>query len=260
MQQKLISFLVIGLLSAFVLTSSSICIKLPAKNTKIKTDAFGNTYVINNNQIYKYNDVGVLQKKFSTKRYGKIDCIDVTNPLKICVYYKDFQQLLFLDNQLTQSNQAISLETLGYEQTLLTCSSMNNSFWLYDNQNNELVRFNQDLKTLVKTGNLKQLLGYNITPAYMMEHNGLLYLNCPKVGILQFDIYGTYSKTLPLLNITEFNIVNGQVFYFENHSLKEYQPQTFNTITKQFNDTLLKTVYWNNNKFFKVYADSVIIN
>lgn len=249
----------IFLCSFVIQTDEVVCVKFPQKNCTIKTDGFGNIYVINNDEITKYNSVGVAQKKFSTKRYGKIEFVDATNPLKILVYYKDFQQLLFLDNQMTASSDMISLEKIGYEQTSLVCSSTNNSFWVYDKQNNELLRFDSELKTLVKTGNLKRILDIEMKPNFIQEHNGYLYLNCPKEGILVFDIYGTFSKTIPLKELKEFNIVNGNVFYFENKALKEYQSLTFNTVEKKFNDTLIKTVYWQNNKFYKVYSDSLLV-
>jgi hypothetical protein len=223
------------------------------KRSHVEVDAFGNIYVINNDEIIKYNVDGVLQKKFSTKRYGKIDFVDAMNPLKVLVYYKDFQQILFLDNQLTASSNMISLESLGHEQSSLVCSSSNNSFWIYDKQNNELCRFDSELKSLVKTGNLKRILDVDIKPNYMQEHNNYVYLNCPNEGILVFDIYGTFYKTIPLKNLKEFNIVNGDVFYYDNHHLKQYQAQTFNTIEKQFSDTLISNVIWQNNKIYKVY-------
>ena len=74
-----------------------------------------------------------------------------------------------------------------------------------------------------------------------------------------FDIYGTFYKTIPLKNLKEFNIVNGDVFYYDNHSLKQYQAQTFNTIEKQFSDTLISNVIWQNNKIYKVYKDSLVV-
>lgn len=228
------------------------------KNAHIEIDAFGNIYVINTNEIIKYNSSGVLQKKFSTKRYGKIDFVDAMNPLKILVYYKDFQQILFLDNQMSASSDMISLESIGHEQTSLVCSSSNNSFWIYDKQNNELSRFDAELKSLVKTGNLKRILDIDIKPNYMQEHNNYLYLNCPNEGILVFDIYGTFYKTIPLKNLKEFNVVNGDVFYYDNHSLKQYQAQTFNTIEKQFSDSLISNIIWQNNKIYKVYPDSLV--
>jgi len=229
------------------------------KNSHVEIDAFGNIYVINDNEIVKYNVDGVLQKKFSTKRYGNIDFVDAMNPLKILVYYKDFQQILFLDNQLTASSNMISLESLGHEQSSLVCSSSNNSFWIYDKQNNELCRFDSELKSLVKTGNLKRILDVDMKPNYMQEHNNYVYLNCPSEGILVFDIYGTFYKTIPLKNLKEFNVVNGDVFYYDNYRLKQYQAQTFNTIEKQFTDTLISNVIWQNNKIYKIYQDSLVV-
>lgn len=250
---------VLGCSFVFQTSEPKIHIKFPEQKSNVEIDGFGNMYIINNNEIIKYNTVGVLQKKFSTKRYGKIDFVDAMNPLKILVYYKDFQQILFLDNQMTESSNMISIEKLGYEQTSLVCSSSNNSFWLYDKQNNELSRFDAELKSLVKTGNLKRILDIDIKPNFMQEHNNYIYLNCPNEGILVFDIYGTFYKTIPLKSLREFNVVNGDVFYFENHSLKQYQSQTFNTIEKAFSDTLIKTVYWQNNRFYKVYQDSLVV-
>lgn len=234
-------------------------IVFPEKTSHVEIDGFGNIYVINDNEIVKYNALGILQKKFSTKRYGKIDFVDAMNPLKLIVYFKDFQQIMFLDNQLTASSDMISVERIGYEQTSLVCSSANNSFWIYDKQNNELVRFDAELKSIVKTGNLKRILDIDMKPGFMMEHNNYVYLNCPNEGILVFDIYGTFYKTIPLKNLKEFNVVNGDVFYFENHTLKQYQAQTFNTIEKQFTDTLIQTVYWQNDHFYKVYNDSLVV-
>ena len=250
---------VLGCSFVFQTSEPEIHIKFPEQKSHIEIDGFGNIYSITDNEIVKYNANGVLQKKYSTKRYGKIEFVDAMNPLKVLVYYKDFQQLIFLDNQMTEASNMISIEKLGYEQTSLVCSSSNNSFWLYDKQNNELSRFDSELKSLVKTGNLKRILDIDIKPNFLQENNNFIYLNCPNEGILVFDIYGTFYKTIPLKKLKEFNVINGDVFYFENHTLKQYQAQTFNTIEKQFTDTLIKTVYWQNDRFYKVYQDSLVV-
>ncbi|MBI3518031.1 MAG: hypothetical protein HY062_01560 [Bacteroidetes bacterium] len=251
---------IIGCSFVFQAGDEPLHIKFSNKDCHVEIDGFGNIYTINDLEIVKYNALGGLQKKFSTKRYGKIDFVDPSNPLKILVYYRDFQQIMFLDDQLTETSSMISLETLGYEQTSQVCSSANNSFWIYDKQNNELLRFDAELKPIVKTGNIKRILDVNIKPNFMKEHNNYLYLNCPNEGILVFDIYGTFYKTIPLKNLKTFKIVNGDVFYYENNTLKQYQAQSFNTIEKQFPDTLIKNVFWQNEKFYKVYKDSLVVD
>lgn len=227
------------------------------KNCTVQVDDFGFTYVVSKTEILKYNMVGELYKSFSTKRYGNIDFVDVTNPLKILVYYKDFQQILFLDNQLTASSDMISLEVLGLEQTSLVCTSANNSFWLYNKQNNSLQRYGEKSQQIVKIDNLNRVLDIEIKPNFMKEKSNYLYLNCPNEGILVFDIYGSFLKTIPIKNITEFDIQNSNVFYFQNKTLNEYSSQTFNTTQKVFNDSLLKAVYWQGNKLYKVFQDSL---
>lgn len=227
------------------------------QNSHVSIDDFGNTYVITKSEILKYNVAGELIKSFSTKRYGSIDFVDVTNPLKILVYYKDFQQIIFLDNQLTASSNMISLETIGLEQTSLVCTSANNSFWLYNKQNNSLQRYSEKSQQLVKIDNLKRILDIDIKPNFMKEKSNYLYLNCPNEGILVFDIYGSFLKTIPIKNVTEFDVQNSNVFYFKNKALNEYSSQTFNTTQKVFTDSLLSTVYWQNNIFYKVFQDSL---
>ena len=240
-------------------TSAAIRLKFENKDSRVLVDGLTNIYVIHADELKKYNASGVFLKAFSNKRYGNIVDVDVSNPLKILVYYREFQQVLFLDNQLSPANNAISLETIGFEQASLVCTSVNNSFWLYDKQNNELLRFDAELKVLVRTGNLKRILDIDLKPNYMREHGSYLYLNCPREGILVFDIYGTFYKTIPVKNLTEFNIINGNIFYYDKPSLKEYQVQTFNTIEKTFPDTLLRKVYWRNNNYYEVYSDSLIM-
>lgn len=250
-------FILCSRLSAQV--AEPVTIRFADKDSKAVVDALGNMYVIHGDEIKKYNPSGVFLKTFSNKRYGRIEDMDVSNPLKILVYYRDFQQVLFLDNQLSPATEVISLEKAGYEQASLVCSSLNNSFWLYDKQNNELMRFDAELRPLVKTGNLKRILDLDIQPNYMRESGNYLYLNCPKEGILVFDIYGTFYKTIPIKNLKEFTIINGNIFYYENFVLKEYQAQTFNTIEKPFPDPLLKTVYWKNDRYYNVYSDSLLV-
>src|SRR5881227_3703772 len=66
------------------------------------TNIFDNIFLISqNNQIKKLNQnldsVGVFN---DVRHYGNIYSLDVNNPLKIVVYYKDFTTVLVLDRFL----------------------------------------------------------------------------------------------------------------------------------------------------------------
>src|SRR5919112_2019992 len=70
--------------------------------TDFTTDNLGNIYIINAaSHLKKFNDKGDSVSSINdVRRYGKISSIDVTNPLKILVYYKEFARLVVLDRLL----------------------------------------------------------------------------------------------------------------------------------------------------------------
>ncbi|UPT66170.1 MAG: hypothetical protein M0D57_17035 [Sphingobacteriales bacterium JAD_PAG50586_3] len=64
--------------------------------TKLYVDKLDNVYVINDNEIFKYKPDGKLFNRYSNKSLGKVTMIDVSNPLKILLFYKDFSRIVYL--------------------------------------------------------------------------------------------------------------------------------------------------------------------
>ncbi len=246
---------VLGLCFTYQTNPRLFCIS--QKLNYFTTDNLNNTYLIHNEEIIKYNNTGKLLLKYSNKRYGNISSVDATNSLKILLYYKDFQQLVFLDNQLSQNGDPISLENLGYEQTDLVCSSFNNSFWIYNKQNNELIRFNENSQPIAKTGNLKQILQSEMKPNFMIEHNSYLYLNCPDNGIFVFDMYGTFNKIISIKNLNLFQVSNSVMYYFLNNRFCAYDTKAFEEKCLLYPDSLIKSVRIEKDRLYLQYSDSV---
>jgi hypothetical protein len=179
------------------------------------TDNLENIYTTRKHELKKFRPDGSLWLRFSNISLGDISFVDVTNPLKILVFYKDFSRIQFLDNMLSERSPVIQLQGLGFDQTVATCTSFDNGFWLFDQLNFELVRFNQDFAITQDVKNLNQIVGYEFIPNFLTEHNNWLYINVPEKGILVCDIYGTYFKTIPITRLTDFqvegdeNVANG---------------------------------------------------
>jgi hypothetical protein len=221
------------------------------------TDDFGNVYAVKEHELLKYLVSGKLFARYSNLKLGNITAVDATNPLKLLLYYRDFQQIVFLDNQLTTNSEPISLELLGYEQTELVCASANNSFWIYNKQNNELVRFNEMSKKVASTGNLKQVLQAELKPNFMAEHNGLLFLNSPETGIFVFDIFGTFNKIISIKNLKRFD-VNSDIIYYQRDSLFcSYNYRLFDEVCKS--NCKAEQINYTKNKLYKSYGDSIVI-
>lgn len=242
---------------AFVITGNKTLYLIKQKFNLFTSDNLCNSYLINGEEIIKYNANGKQLLKYSNKRFGNVTTIDATNALKVLLYYKDFQQLIFLDNQLSQNGEPISLENLGYEQTDLVCSSFNNSFWIYNKQANELVRFNENSQQIAKTGNLKQLLQAELKPDFMIEHSSYLYLNCPDIGIYVFDMYGTFTKIISIKDLHAFQVNGDIIYFFKENSFHSYNCKAFEEKSIPYNDSILKNVRIEKDRLFLQYTDSV---
>lgn len=242
---------------AFIVKDGKTLYVIKSEFNLFTTDNLSNTYLINGEELIKYNPNGKQLLKYSNKRYGNITSIDATNALKILLYYKDFQQLIFLDSQLSQNGDVISLESLGYEQTDLVCTSFSNGFWIYNKQTNELIRFDQNSQAIAKTGNLKQLLQAELKPDFMTEHNSYLYLNCPDIGIYVFDMYGTFNKIISLKHLPAFQVSNNILYFYKDNKFCSYNTKAFEERCIPYNDSLIKNIRIEKDRLFLQYPDSV---
>lgn len=96
----------------------------------IGTDNFGYTYTIGNNEFRKQKNGKTT--RFKAVTLGDIYSVDLQNPLQIVLFYKDFNTVVLLDNQLnettrinfSQLNQPIVAEGVGL--------ASQNRIWVYD--------------------------------------------------------------------------------------------------------------------------------
>lgn len=186
---------------------------LPFNGNGLTTDQFGFYYEIKDTEINKYSIGGKVDCSYSNNVLGIISSVDVSNPQKILVYFKDFTKILILDNTLSPTSDVIDLTQLELDETNLVCRSYNDGVWYYDPVRFELIRKNQELETTNTSGNLANLLSKNIQANFLVEYNNKLYLNDVENGILVFDNYGTYMKTIPLYGLLNFQVKDKFLIY-----------------------------------------------
>ncbi|MBS1647837.1 MAG: hypothetical protein JST67_10900 [Bacteroidetes bacterium] len=227
------------------------------KNTSdfFTTDNIGNSYLINDEEIKKYNQTGDLLKIYSNKTIGKITQIDASNPLRILVFYKDFATIIILDDLLSQNGDPINLMDYSLEQSDVMCNSFNNGIWFFNRQNMELIRLDANFQTVVNTGNLNRLLKADFKPNFMVESNSYLYVNNPTEGIFVFDIYGTYAKTIPIKGLQHFQVKEDMIYYFLDGKFKAYSMKTISDQEISFSKA--NDVRIEKDTYFVFYNDSL---
>ena len=178
-------------------------------------------------QLFKYNAKGDLLTTYSNKYLGKISMVDASNPLRTLLFYQDFGQLVFLDDMLALIGAPIVLEELGLDQAMLACTSVNDGIWLYDPRDFKLTRMDRSLNITHQVYQVNQLVGVFVEPTFLLEQDNILYMNNPATGIMLFDIFGGYIKTIPLNISSEFQVINNQLIYYNNEGWFAYDLTLF---------------------------------
>jgi hypothetical protein len=203
---------------------------LEVKADKVYADPTGFLYLIQADNITKTDLQGKTLYTYSNKVLGPVTTMDIGLTLRPIIFYAEQPALVFTDNTISQQNSKVNYlqDNLPGQITLVANSYFNNSIWAYDRQNFKLLRLNQQLKPEVETQNLAVLLNLKqLDPTSMQEKSDRLYINNPSSGILVFDVFGTYYKSIPEQNIMHFQVEGNLLWYLKEDKLFHFNLTTF---------------------------------
>jgi hypothetical protein len=192
-------------------------------------DNLGNMYVLNSdNQLKKLGVQGDSLAVFNdVRRYGKIASIDVSNPLKILVYYREFTTIIELDRFLNIVN-TIDLRKLNILQARAVALAYDNNIWVFDELEATLKRIGDDGSLVDQTSDFRQLFDTVPDPAVIRDQNGLVYLYDPAKGVYMFDHYGTLKSHLDFRGWQDFDVIDKNLLGRDDRKFYRYQPGTLN--------------------------------
>lgn len=199
------------------------------KSNFITTDPLGNLYAVNGMTINKYNPKGdsIFSQNFNDLR--SIEFLDASQALKIYAVNFSFNALVVLDNTLSAQNKIIQLDKIPIDQvTLLCASNFNNTLWIYDGVNMQLVKTGQNFRVLNASVNFYSHNDLAGVPNYMVENNNNLYINIPGNGIKVFNQYCNFVRNIPVQADEKFVVRNNKVYYIDSGRLKYYNMFDFN--------------------------------
>jgi len=192
-------------------------------------DNLGNIYVINrDNQLKKLSPKGDSLAVFNdVRRYGNIGSIDVTNPLKILVYYRDFTTIIELDRFLNLIN-TIDLRTQNILQAKAVGLAYDNNIWVFDELDARLKRIGDDGTLVDQSTDFRQLFDSLPDPVSVLDRDGLVYLYDTARGVYIFDHYGTLKTHLDFSGWKDFNVIGKNLLGRSAHKFYRYQQGTLN--------------------------------
>jgi hypothetical protein len=190
-------------------------------------DNFGNLFIITPaNDVLKFNAKGKFLWNYSNKSFGDVSQIDVTDPMRVILYYHGFQQIVVLNNNLSEIS-TFSFNQNPDVQITQIASANNNGFWIYDQINRELKKLTNNFIDDIKSGNLYQRNGIDMDAIYMLTDDQYIYINDKKTGVRVFDRFGNFYKTAVVYPLKDFEVSNNEISFFDNGNLMKYNYLTF---------------------------------
>ena len=191
-------------------------------------DNLDNVYILNSrNRIYKYDANGDSVAVYNdVKKFGNATLIDVSNPLKVLLYYRDFATVVMLDRFLNSRN-TIDLRKQNILQAKAIGQSYDNKIWVYDELENKLKKIDEDGKLIQETSDFRLLLGQAPSPIKIFDENKYVYLYDSLQGVYVFDYYGALKNNIMILRWNNFKVVGKYIFGSRADTLYRYEISTF---------------------------------
>jgi hypothetical protein len=117
-----------------------------SQNNEQETDSIGKdildaSYFLKNNTVYKKT----TQKTFSYQNFalGNVSTVDILNSQEVVVFYKDFNSVVILDNQLNE------IDKITFQDTILFArKGIANKIWLFNADNNKIDLYDYKSNTI----------------------------------------------------------------------------------------------------------------
>lgn len=205
-------FLLIGLLGVFGFGQQSLDVIFEKKfnwsgEKFVGLDKFDDLYYINQNVLYKTNDFQTWH--FKDYNLGEIHQVDIINPLQILVFYKNFQTIIVLDNQLNEIRRImISPENNFFIQHISL--SIQNNMWFYDEKFQKFGLYDMQRKNWQ---NFPYILKHS--PVFFYAQLNKMYWVDDRHDLYELSFFGQVNKMMSFDTKVVLHHVNENVIIYE---------------------------------------------
>ncbi len=219
----------------------------------VGSDGMGTLYYLKNNVFYSKNKNESWQYK--NVSLGKPTNIDIQNPLKIMLFYENFNTVIILDNQLNETQKINFSENDVPIVASAAGNASQNRLWIYNSLTQQIGLFDflkntfQSITPSIQ-GNLKQ---------YQSDFTTFQWID----GQLDWFSCDVFGKITSLGRISDFNqiqIVDSKEFIFLKESNLFLQDTNNNMIYTIENMEKSFTNFFYKDQILSIFTNQQIIN
>jgi hypothetical protein len=228
MNRKLFFYSIIWVLGPLLLRgqeSFRLASQVEGSFADFTVDALNNVYLLDKNgQLKKRSANGDSMGVFNeVRKFGKLSSIDVSNPLKTLLFYRDFSTLVALDRFLGRRN-TLDLRKMGLYQVKAVSLAYDNGYWVYDELEARVKHLGENGDLQDQFTDLRLLFDAVPAPVRIVDQNKYLYLYDPAKGFFIFDYYGSFRRKIPLVGWKDFTVINSLLYGYDETNIYRYDP------------------------------------
>ncbi len=235
----------------------------PKKDTTIidmEVDKLGNFYLVDSeNNIQKFDKDQKLKFSYSNNQYGKPEMVDVINPHKILVFYKQQQTLVFLDNTLAE----FSIITLDPNSFYSAAGMANDgNIWLFDSYYNKLLKIDFNGEKVDESFPYNNIDPDKIAYSKIIERENYVMIIEKDDDVYLFSNQAYFIKKIHLPGIIKPTILKNKIYYFNriNNTYSSYDLKYMEEAgIYDFKDLKPSIVLYENDKFYILINNKVFI-
>jgi len=190
----------------------------------LEVDKLGFIYLVNSrNEILKYDTDYKLLFRYSIRSLGDITSLNVSNPQKLFVYYGDYNQIVLLENTLSEIKR-LDLESLEIYNISGMTVGRDNFIWLFDNANLRLLKINERGEIFLSSNEQDPTLRAFVDemPDLYAYENQRFLSNGNLIAV--YDEFGVHQKNIRL-NSKQLQFAKNKVLFLQDQSIKSYNLQ-----------------------------------
>lgn len=191
-------------------------------------DNLDNLYIVSSTgQVKKFNAAGDSAGVYNQVRnFGQLTSLDVSNPLRLLLFYRDFSTVVILDRFLS-AVATINLRKYSILQPSAIGLSYDNHIWVYDEYDHKLKKINEQGNLLMETADFRTVFNQSLSPQRIINDDGMVYLADSLSGILVFDNYGSFQKKIPLVKWQSITVNRKNIISTSDYWITVYDPSNF---------------------------------
>ncbi|HRN92759.1 MAG TPA: hypothetical protein PLE75_07620 [Ferruginibacter sp.] len=194
-------------------------LQIPGNFSRMEVDALGHIYLLEQGLLKKYTATGDSLSVYNdVRRFGNPTIMDVSNPLKTLLFFKNFTTVVVLDRMLSQ-RATLNLRKMQIFAARSACISYDNEIWVLDEQDFKLKKINENGQLLLESNDLRLITDHAVKADQITDHNGFVYLYDKSFGFTILDRYGAFKGTLAFPGMHSLSFTSNSVYGFNNHEM-----------------------------------------